>query len=116
MAEVEAVIAGLGIICTLLLYSAFMLRNSEESLTQSISVLLAFMGLVFMDLLMFAIFRISQETASINYLTDGILLTGLKAMIVVTSLLAFTLLMVIIFQLIFALRDYFKETISRRMV
>lgn len=114
MSEALAVTIGLFGLAFLFLYAAFTLTKSEQGIIQNISVLLAFMGLVFMDLLMFALFKIAEQTSNISYLTSGVLLAGLRAMIAVTSVLSFTLLLTIIIQLILFLKNFIQKKLSRR--
>lgn len=115
MTEAIAVVMGLVCISFLFLYSAFTLRDSDVKLMQNISVLLAFVGLVFINLTVYAIFRIADQTQAINYLASGVMLTGLRVIIAITSLLTFTLLLSIIFGLIKMLKNSYKRLMGRRV-
>ena len=89
MAAEGAIIGGLSVISAILGYFAFSLNESTSEISKKVSVLLAFMSLVFLNLVMFSL----QKIAAVNtpYLVDSILNTGLFAMIWVTIILVIVL-------------------------
>lgn len=85
MAAEGAIVGGLAVISALLGYFAFNLNESQNDINKKIGLLLAFMSLVFLNLVMFSVRAIAVNNAS--YLVDGILSTGLLVMIWLTIIL-----------------------------
>lgn len=108
MSSQLAVIAGLGIISTLFAYYAFEFRNSTQELLQKFSVFLFFVSLVFVDLVMYSIYYIANNEG-LAYLSNGVIQTGLLVLTWTTVLLTFVLLLVILYMLIMAFKNYFQK-------
>lgn len=104
-----AVVGGLSFISAIFGYFAFALRESQEEFNQKIGVFLFFMSLLFVDLVMFTIYRLTQETATLTFLTGGVMKTGLLVVIWVTVGLTVLLLFSLVFMAISALWTMYQK-------
>lgn len=112
MAAEGAIIGGLSVISALLGYFAFNLNESESEVSKKISVLLAFMSLIFLNLVMFSVQKIASANAS--YLVNSVLNTGLLAMIWLTIILIVVLGCVLGYMLIMTLKDFYSKASGAR--
>lgn len=110
-----AVVGGLGFISAIFAYYAFQLRESGEELNQKIGVFLFFMSLLFADLLMFTIYQLTQETASLNFLTGSVMHTGLLVVIWVTVGLTTVLLFSLLLMVITVMWEWYKKASGKHI-
>lgn len=84
-------------------------------MNQKIGVFLFFMSLVFTDLVMFTIYQLTQETASLNFLTSGVMHTGLLVVVWVTVGLTFLLLASLLLMSVITVWKWFKTVSGKHM-
>jgi hypothetical protein len=90
----NSIVLGLGVISATLGYFAFELGRSDEDLSKKIGLVLGFMSLAFLNLVMYAIYKIAS--VNLSYLVDGVLHTGILILMWTTLSLVFILLLVVI--------------------
>lgn len=81
-----AIVAGISFITYMLAHYGFKLNDSAREVNKRIAVILLFMSLVFLNLVMFTIFDISQNTTA-SYLESSVLTTGLQVLMWLTLIL-----------------------------
>lgn len=80
----NGVIFGLGIISFLSLYVGFQLRENEDIKSQALSLLFFFTGVLFINMIMYALSVIVQNESALSYLQAPIINIGLLVIIWIT--------------------------------
>lgn len=75
-----AIITGLGLISVMFGYYTRIFKESTEELNNKLSILFFFFSLLFLNLVMYAILLIGQNTVGLTYLSNSVLNTGLLVM------------------------------------
>lgn len=73
------VVVGLSIISFLLAYYAFKLREGADDVTKKVALFLFFMSVLFVNLIMYSLVLISQNT-DIGYLQNSVVYMGLQVL------------------------------------
>jgi hypothetical protein len=109
MSSEVSVVVGLTFISALFAYYAFELRDSQEVLSQKLAVFMFFMSIVFLNLVMYTIYRLTQEDPNLSFLTSGIMSTGLLVVVWTTTILGFILMGSIFWMSIKTFYDVYKR-------
>lgn len=76
MAEEQAIIIGLGVITAMFGWYSFKLSESDIELNKKLGLYLAFVSLLMVNLIMYAVLKVAEQNAT--YLLGSVVLSGFR--------------------------------------
>ena len=113
MGSEMTIVVGFSVISAILAYYAFELRDAEEDLTRKLSLFLFFLSILFLNLVMYSMVLIAQNTG-LSYLLDSVVYTGLQIMTWVTLAIVIIYFIVLLLVGITSVIDFTKQQVAQR--